>query len=392
MVQFDPTVTQHSALHIYTGIFLGQSLTMYLGGRLEKSVGPRPSAYVGAAIVSGCTYLSSNCTTLRSLAFLQALVGAGIGLSYSAPILCGFGHLGGDNRGIVSGIVTTGSGVGPFLAGLVATTFVNGENYPVDAATGLYDPSSSPVVGRVPDMFRVLGTMYAVVGFFGATLLIPSGADGGARDEDGNDGGAGGGSGEGATLLTDGVGFDLYHDRSATREDDGCGKEESATTKRSTVKSILRSSNETRTRGHQRYGSSVKIEVRVELTTTQMINDSLSWLVVGATICTGVSGFYLAATYKSYGQTYISDDHFLTVIGCLGCLCNGASRAVWGMTADRIGHFETLEVTAYAYPIVMLVYTLSVQSRLAFGLCVCSMYGLWGASGCLMPAIVAFLL
>ena len=62
------------------------------------------------------------------------------------------------------------------------------------------------------------------------------------------------------------------------------------------------------------------------------------------------------------------------------------------MTADRIGHFETLEVTAYAYPIVMLVYTLSVQSRLAFGLCVCSMYGLWGASGCLMPAIVAFLL
>ena len=63
-----------------------------------------------------------------------------------------------------------------------------------------------------------------------------------------------------------------------------------------------------------------------------------------------------------------------------------------GMTADRIGHFETLEVTAYAYPIVMLVYTLSVQSRLAFGLCVCSMYGLWGASGCLMPAIVAFLL
>jgi len=257
---------------------------MYLGGRLERRVGPRPSAYVGAAIVSGCTYLSSRCTTLRSLAFLQALVGAGIGLSYSAPILCGFGHLGGDNRGIVSGIVTTGSGVGPFLAGLVATTFVNGENYPVDAATGLYDPSSSPVVGRVPDMFRVLGTMYAVVGFVGATLLIPSGADGGARDEDGNDGGAEGGGGEGATLLTDGVGFDLYHDRSATREDDGCGKEESATTKRSTVKSILRSSNETRTRGHQRYGSRVKIDVRFELTTTQMINDSLSWLVVGATV------------------------------------------------------------------------------------------------------------
>ena len=366
---------------------------MYLGGRLEKKVGQRLSAYIGATIVSGCTYLSSYCTTLRSFAFLQALVGAGIGLSYSAPILCGFGHLK-NNKGIVTGIVTTGSGVGPFLAGLVATTFVNGENYPVDPTTGLYDPAS-PVVGRVPDMFRVLGMMYAVVGFVGASLLIPTGTEGPPNDDDDNDAGGpppvqsslmGGDVGESLT-LTDGGEFDFYYDGSM-REDDG-GEE---TTRRSTIKSILRASNLNKGRGHQRYGSRVKFEVRFELTTTQMINDSLSWLVIGTAICTGVSGFYVAATYKSYGQTAISDDHFITVVGCLACLCNGVSRAVWGLTADRIGHFETLEVTAYAYPIVMLMYTLSVHSKLAFGFCVCSMYGLWGASGCLMPAIVAFLL
>jgi hypothetical protein len=234
-------------------------------------------------------------------------------------------------------------------------------------------------------MFRVLGMMYAIVGFVGASLLIPSRAEGWPSDDhdavrpphtlsSGDD------NGEDATLLADGVGFDLYHDRCVTAEDD------------STMKSILRASNGNRERGHQRYGSRVKFEVRFELTTTQMINDSLSWLVIGGAICTGVSGFYLAATYKSYGQTYILDDHFITVVGCLGCLCNGVSRAIWGLTSDRIGHFETLEMTAYLYPIVMLIYTLSAHSKLAFGLCVCTLYTLWGASACLMPAIVAFLL
>ena len=39
----------------------------------------------------------------------------------------------------------------------------------------------------------------------------------------------------------------------------------------------------------------------------------------------------------------------------------------------------------------MLIWTLYVDSKLVFGVCVCSLYGLWGASYCLMPAIAAFL-
>ena len=64
---------------------------------------------------------------------------------------------------------------------------------------------------------------------------------------------------------------------------------------------------------------------------------------------------------------------------------------LWGSCADRIGHFETLELTAYLGPVIMLIWTLTVQSKLAYGVCVCLLYGLWGASYCLMPAIAAFL-
>ena len=101
LVQFDPEVSYHDTLQVYTSVFIGQSLFMYLGGQLEKKIGARRTAYIGATLISGCTYLSSYCKTLHSLIFFQSLVGMGIGLSYSAPILCGFSHFK-NNKGIVT--------------------------------------------------------------------------------------------------------------------------------------------------------------------------------------------------------------------------------------------------------------------------------------------------
>eukprot|EP00581_Thalassiosira_minuscula_P002508 CAMPEP_0183737780 /NCGR_PEP_ID=MMETSP0737-20130205/52894_1 /TAXON_ID=385413 /ORGANISM="Thalassiosira miniscula, Strain CCMP1093" /LENGTH=482 /DNA_ID=CAMNT_0025972149 /DNA_START=303 /DNA_END=1748 /DNA_ORIENTATION=- len=372
LVQFDPNISYHQTLHVYTAVFLGQSLFMYMGGQLEKKIGPRLTSYLGAFLISGCTYMSSYCKSLPSLIFFQALVGAGIGISYSAPIICCFGHFK-QNKGIVTGIITTGTGAGPFLAGLVATTYVNSENYPVDPITGLYDPTTSPVVGRVPSMFRLLGIMYGCIGLVGASLLMRASEEEVQKEtalmslE----------KGERASLTGNGA-RNVY---------DEAMMEEEPTNSMKTSSNYASASG----RGHQRYGSRVKFTATYELTTGQMIRDSLCWLLIATAICTGVTGFYVAATYKNFGQTAIADDHFITVVGCFGCLCSGLSRMLWGSTADKIGTFETLELTAYLSPAVMVIYILTVQSKLAFGICVCLLYGLWGASYCLIPAISAFL-
>lgn len=368
-------MTYHKTLHVYTAVFLGQSLTMYLGGELEKVAGPRLTAYIGTIMISGGTYMSSYCTTLRSLIYCQAVAGIGIGLSYSAPILCGFRHFK-QNKGIVTGVITTGTGFGPFLAGLIATSFVNSENYPVDSITGLYDPHASPVVSRVPSMFRILGVMYAVIGIVGASLLL----DQSDKSEEPIE----------ALLVSaeeDGEILSLNKGSAIIGVYDMAMLGEESPTVATNSKSYL-----TKGKGHQRYGSRVKFEVTFEFTTAQMIKDSLCWLVIAASICVGVTGLYVSATFKSFGQTSIADDHFITVVGCFGCLCSGLSRTFWGSTADRIGHFETLELSAYISPVVMLIYTLSVGSKFAFGVSVCALFWLWGASYCLMPAIVAFLL
>jgi OFA family oxalate/formate antiporter-like MFS transporter len=373
LVQFDPKVTYHNTLHVYTAVFLGQSLTMYLGGELEKVAGPRLTAYIGTIMISGGTYFSSNCTTLQSLIYCQAMAGIGIGLSYSAPILCGFRHFK-QNKGIVTGVITTGTGFGPFLAGLIATSFVNSENYPVDSISGLYDPHASPVVSRVPSMFRILGIMYAVIGFVGASLLLDKSDDSEEPFE--------------ALLVSveNGEKASLSKHNAIGVYDMAMLEEESPSLTPNSESHLGKG------RGHQRYGSRVKFEVTFELTTPQMIRDSLCWLVIAASICIGVTGLYVSATFKSFGQTAIADDHFITVVGCFGCLCSGLSRTFWGSTADKIGHFETLELSAYISPVIMLIYTLSVGSKLAFGVSVCALFWLWGASYCLMPAIVAFLL
>ena len=274
LIQFDESVAYHQTLHVYTAIFLGQSLFMYLGGQLEKKLGPRMTAYIGATLISGCTYLSSYCKSLHWLIFLQALVGMGIGLSYSAPILCGFSHFK-HNKGIVTGVITTGTGAGPFFFGLVATTFVNSENYPVDQETGLYDPATSPVVDRVPDMFKLLGIMYAVIGFVGATLLMnPTDDEDKALNslvmlENG---------GEKATL--NGSGANVY-DKTMFENPE----QNNILTPKATG------------RAHQRYGSKVKFTTTYELTTREMIRDSLCWVVIATAVCTGVTGFYVAGLY-----------------------------------------------------------------------------------------------
>jgi len=329
---------------------------------IGKKLGGRLTAYIGATLISGCTYLSSYCTGLRGLIMLQGVVGAGIGIAYSAPIICAFAHFK-ENKGVVTGIITTGTGCGPFLAGIVASVYANRMNTPVDPQTNLYDPDSD-VVQRVPGMFRALGLLYAVIGFVGASILMDPPKEEAIKslllDE----------SGEHASLNKNKI--SVYDE--AMLEQDSAPE-----TKRQPR------------RRHQRYGSRTKFSQTYEFETTDMIRDSLCWLVIAAAVFTGVSGFYVAATFKTFGGSYINDDHYLTVIGSLGCLLSGVSRLFWGWCSDKIGHFETLEVSAYISPVVMLIYTVFPGRKFVFGLCVISLFGLWGASYCLTPTICCFL-
>lgn len=400
--QYSPGLTAHKTLHVYTVTFLGQALTMYHGGQLEKKIGPRYTALLGVFLISGGTFLSSFCTSLEGMVICQGVVGLGIGTAYSSPIICCFKHFT-ANKGIVTGIITTGTGAGPFFFSLVATAYVNHENWPADEETGLYDPETSPVASRVPGMFRLLACCYAMAGIIGASLLfdpVPP-----TEEEDEEKGAAADHTTTPSTvkfsstvevnvLITAENGNEATplmskNDVSVVPNYDDLQKIQEHINF-SGLRAESSSAHATSGKGHKRYGSTKKFTSTYSVTTGEMIKDSLCWLVIASAVCTGTIGFYIAATFKSFGHSNFSDDHFLTFAGSVGCLCSGLSRTVWGSLADHLGTFRTVEFVAYLSPLLLVIYTFT-ESQGVFGVLVCSLYALWGANYCLYPPIAAFL-
>ena len=93
LVQFDSTVTYHRTLHVYTAVFLGQSLFMYLGGQLEKKIGPRLTCFIGASMISACTYASSYCKTISGLVLCQVRLLNSAWIPLAATYVCSFAML-----------------------------------------------------------------------------------------------------------------------------------------------------------------------------------------------------------------------------------------------------------------------------------------------------------
>mmetsp|Transcript_36777 Transcript_36777/g.33006 ORF Transcript_36777/g.33006 Transcript_36777/m.33006 type:complete len:141 (-) Transcript_36777:288-710(-) len=48
-------------------------------------------------------------------------------------------------------------------------------------------------------------------------------------------------------------------------------------------------------------------------------------------------GLFMANNYKVYGLEQVNDDQFLTIVGSVGSITNGCSRAGWALALDKFG-------------------------------------------------------
>ena len=49
----------------------------------------------------------------------------------------------------------------------------------------------------------------------------------------------------------------------------------------------------------------------------------------------GGLGMYTMDLYKAFGQTFITDDLFLAMIGTVAAIFNSSGRILWGLSVDR---------------------------------------------------------
>jgi len=294
-----------------------------IGARLNKKIGPRVTTLLGCALMVLGTFIGSFQTRLLPFMLSYSLLaGFGTGLSYSTPMQAGWTWFP-EKKGLINGLTLMGFGAGAFVFNKVGTGM---------ALSGLaWGP-----------MLRQLAGMYAVVSLAGSLMLkakppppLPASAlptppeplDEECEVDDVN-------AGTSPVAISPPEACDPP----------GADFMQAITSKRF----------------------------------------ALLWLL-GLTAFT--PGLTVLGLYKRFGMTsggLVADDRFLSAMGGLGAIANGAGRVFWGNLVDRLGFFRGYAATSITTILLMLALPWTVGSKLAFGSAIC------GTLFCLGGSIAMF--
>ncbi|CAG0918154.1 unnamed protein product [Notodromas monacha] len=258
----DPGWTYEKSTWIFSASMMGLGGFMVLGGYMNLKLGPR----------------------------ITAIVGCSLATSYKKwHIQCDLDQWFPDKRGLVTGIIVGGFGLGSFVATPIQTAILNPENFSVDPGSRFF--TEDAVLDRVPYVFLILGCMYACLQFVGCLCLTnpPEKKTPVVINYQSADGEAG----ESLEMLEAKQNLEVEEKRDASMR----------------PKQVLCA--------REFY----------MLWFTFLFNQ-------------GVVG-YINTMYKAFGQTFISNDRFLSTVGAVASICNSLGRIVWGALGDRF-HYKTL--------------------------------------------------
>ena len=144
------TETTAENTYIYAAAILGQASMMFVGGYINRRIGPRWTCLLGGWLMSLGVFLAGFCTTLAGWVLTYGLLfGVGVGFAYAPPIGCGIAWLP-TRTGLVSGCVVAGFGLGALVFDQVLTALINPDNVAAIKVDG--EPAGYPdaVAERVP--------------------------------------------------------------------------------------------------------------------------------------------------------------------------------------------------------------------------------------------------
>jgi MFS transporter, OFA family, oxalate/formate antiporter len=159
---------QPDTLWVLPGAFVAQMLTMPIGPKLQKKLGCKGATLLGCWLMATGVFLSSYAQNLATfMLFYSFMMGAGIGIAYTAPMVNGWRWFP-DKKGLVSGCVVAGFGSGGFIFNQVGSRIINPQG--INAVAGVYP---NVIYGAFPKMLRKLALMYFVLTGVGAMFINP---------------------------------------------------------------------------------------------------------------------------------------------------------------------------------------------------------------------------
>ncbi|CAI2366979.1 unnamed protein product [Moneuplotes crassus] len=259
-----------------------------------KKLPPWLCCILGAVIAIGSCFVSSFTSSLILFTILYGFCfGLGIGPAYMCPIIAGWEYFP-NRKGMVNGIIVAGFGFGSFIFSFISVAIVNpGNEAPtLEVTGGKIFSGDNPISERAPLMIRVNALLWAVL----CIISIPF--------------------------------IRRKKQRKITVQD--------VESKRKLLINTIESSEN----GDALSAPSME-KVSVEAIYKTRLREALiSWKSLHICMIMFASSlypYYLASNFKSFGMQEIDNDHFITIVGAIGAISNGASRLGWAVLSDYFG-------------------------------------------------------
>ncbi len=262
------------------------------------------------------TSISIKFSVVATAITYGTLFGLGTALSYAPPLGVAMKWFP-KSKGLVNGIIVGGFGLGAFIFNQIQAAYLNPINEELDDGQYFKDDR---ILNRVPSVFLLLGTIYAVVQAMSVLLIKPPpDTEISAMlplvthaSEDGDEA-----EGEALVHVSD---EEVVEDEEDLELDNPGGG--SAT---------LNPSSTTSTRVSQ-------AEVMHNLKPGQIVQTREFWILWATFFLNTQPIGYINSMYKAYGQVFITDDHFLAVVGAFAAIFNSSGRVFWGHMCDKFGY------------------------------------------------------
>jgi hypothetical protein len=254
--------------------------------------------------------------TIRLSTFLTIftygfMFGLGTALAYAPPLAVAMRWFP-RQKGLVNGVIVGGFGLGAFVFNQIQSIYLNPNNEALDS-DGFF--SDDVILNRVPSVFLLLGSIYGIIQAM-AILLIstPSSSD------------------ETSMLAL------VPHDAEEESEEDDVDALEDEDDELFHQQQAQPGEEVMRLHGSMNNGDSGRraaagVNVTLgnaqdaeNLKPSQVVKSREFWTLWLTFFLNTQAITYINSMYKAYGQTFINDDHFLSIVGALAAIFNASGR------------------------------------------------------------------
>ncbi|XP_054166488.1 uncharacterized protein LOC128963960 [Oppia nitens] len=275
-----------------------------ISGCIGNKLGTRVTCFIATLIfcaaiaVTAVTIKSSLLMVLLSFSFAQNV---GNGLIYSTVIVNAIKWFP-RHKGLVSGLITGSNAFSSFIFIQMQTFYLNPNNITPNS-DGYFDETE--LLSKVPKLFTLLSLVYGFIGFLGVCLIFNSDDNYSERQSN-------------QTIdvinVNDSCDNDVYSSTTTT-------------TNNGDNENLMNQSIES-----NEVNYSLRYAIKTPLFTILLITFALSTQTT----------YLMNSMIKAFGQSYISDDHYLSVIVSLSFIINGMGGLFWGKVMDHLKFRDTL--------------------------------------------------